>query len=263
MILLLSPSKTINNIELDKVNIATYIPEFITKSEQLIKILRKKPTDDLVNLMSISNKLAILNKNRYENFTTPFTKKNSHPAILSFQGDVYEGIEVKKYQKKDFEFAQKHLRIISGLYGLLKPLDLIQPYRLEMGTKLKNESGKDLYEFWNDSITEAINFELKSHKEKTIINLASQEYFKAIKPQLLAGKLVNIVFKERQGKELKIIGLFAKRARGKMANFIIRNHLEKPEELLRFNDDGYKFSDRLSDEHNYVFTRNKPVQSKK
>ena len=256
MIVILSPSKTLDYASLLPTQ-AHAIPMFLTESKQLIECLCNKSPEEIAKLMALSDKLAQLNAQRYRDFHTPFTQQNSRPAILAFKGDVYEGIEVADYKEADFAFAQAHLRIISGLYGLLKPLDLIQPYRLEMGTRLKNPRGKDLYEFWGDKITQAINFAMCEQSSQLLVNLASQEYFKAVQLAKLNGKLLNIIFKEQQGNNLKIIGLFAKQARGKMANFIIKNRIKATQELTNFSEDGYKFNSEFSDGNNYVFTRNK------
>lgn len=257
MIIVLSPSKTLDYTTKIRVDNST-IPEFLKESAQLIKCLKQKKPSEISELMGISSKLSELNCQRYKDFHTPFTLENSRPAILAFKGDVYEAIDIEKYNKNDFEFAQEHLRILSGLYGLLKPLDLIQPYRLEMGIALKNPKGKDLYEFWGDKITKAINISMEIQKSKLLVNLASQEYFKSVNEKKLNGKLLNIIFKEKQGGEYKIIGLFAKKARGSMADFIIRNRIENTHGLYEFRGNGYSFNKKLSDEFNYVFTRSKP-----
>lgn len=258
MIIVLSPSKTLDYTSNPPITSHT-IPKFLNESKQLIKCLREKTPDELAILMAISDKLANLNTQRYQDFHTPFTIKNARQAILAFKGDVYEGIDIANYNKNDFTFAQEHLRILSGLYGLLKPLDLIQPYRLEMGTNLSNPNGKDLYKFWGNKITKEINSALNKQKSSLLVNLASQEYFKAVRESELDGELLNIIFKEKQDKLFKIIGIFAKSARGKMANFIIKNRIVKAGDLLDFNDDGYKFNKKLSDSKNYVFTRSKNI----
>lgn len=256
MIIVLSPSKTLDYKTKIKAEHYT-IPEFLKESGQLIKCLRKKKASEISELMGISSKLSELNYQRYKDFSTPFTPNNARQALLAFKGDVYEAIDINEYTEKDFIFAQQYLRILSGLYGLLKPLDLIQPYRLEMGIKLKTPKAKDLYEFWGDKITKAINSAMKDQKNPLLVNLASQEYFAALNEKKLDGQLLNIIFKEKQAKEYKIIGLFSKKARGTMADFIIRNRIEKAQELLDFSEDGYKFNKKLSDDKNYVFTRSK------
>jgi uncharacterized protein len=254
MMLVLSPSKTLDYET--PVKLATYTqPDMLDESQSLIKELRKYTPEKLSELMDISEKLAKLNAQRYKDFSVPFTQKNARQAILAFKGDVYDGIDVDHYRKEDFVFAQEHVRILSGLYGLLRPLDLMQPYRLEMGTGLKNPRGKDLYGFWEDRITRNINQALAKHKNKLLINLASEEYAKAIKPKLLESPMLNVVFKENQKGKLKIIGLFAKKARGLMANYIIKNQIDNALSLKKFKESGYAFEPSLSDEAHYVFVR--------
>lgn len=254
MIIVLSPSKTLDYsspIATDKYS----IPEFIKESSELIKILRKKTPSEIMRLMSISTKLAELNHRRYLEFHIPLSPQNARQAIFAFKGDVYDGIETSSYGNEELNFTQKHLRILSGLYGLLKPLDLIQPYRLEMGISLENPKGKNLYEFWGSKITDSLNIELQKQKNPMLINLASQEYSKSIKVNMLKSRLVNINFKEKTEKDLKTIGLFAKRARGEMTNFIIKGQIEKLDDIKQFSAGGYRFSIKLSDEENYIFIR--------
>ena len=254
MMLVLSPSKTLDFES--KLRIATHtVPDMFRDSEMLIRELRTYPQKKLSALMGISDKLAALNMQRYRDFTTPFTPANARQAILAFKGDVYEPIEVESYSRDDFAFTQKHVRILSGLYGLLRPLDLIQPYRLEMGTRLTNPRGKDLYGFWGERITQALNGELTSHKSKILLNLASEEYFAAVKPAKLSGELINIVFKENQKGKLRIIGLFAKKARGMMANYIIKNQIDNVKSLKDFQGGGYRFEPSLSSASDQVFVR--------
>ncbi len=250
MIVLLSPSKTLDFET--KPAIATHTqPQFLADSKKLIKELRRYSPAELSSLMEISDKLAQLNAGRYRAFKTPFTPANARQALLAFKGDVYEGLDVATYDKGDFTFAQNHIRILSGLYGLLRPLDLIQPYRLEMGISLPNPAGKDLYRFWNERITQAINAE----KPKLVVNLASQEYFKSVRTELLAAPLLNVAFKENQKGTVKIVALFAKRARGAMASFIVRNRLSDKKEIKHFNEGGYRFDPALSGSDSYVFVR--------
>lgn len=205
--------------------------------------------------MRISPKLAELNACRYQDWSLPFTPDNAKQAVLAFRGDVYLGLQAENYGERDFTFAQKNLRILSGLYGLLKPLDLIQPYRLEMGTKLKNKRGKSLYDFWNNSITEALHEELELHKNKTLINLASIEYFKSIKPALLPGEVITPVFKDFSHGSYKVLSFFAKKARGYMASYIIRNRISKKDQIKEFDIDGYRYNEEMSTSSKWVFTR--------
>ncbi len=256
MIIVLSPSKTLDYTT-KKATESYTIPEFLKESSILIKNLKQKPHSEIAELMGISSKLAELNYQRYKDFHTPFTPQNARQAILAFKGDVYEAIDIKQYNEKDFVFAQQHIRILSGLYGLLKPLDLIQPYRLEMGIALENAKGKNLYEFWGNKITKSINIAMEEQKNPLLVNLASQEYFAAIDKSELSGKLLNITFKEKHGQDYRIIGLFAKKARGVMADYIIKNRIEKEQQLTGFCKNGYRFNKKLSDDANYVFTRSK------
>ena len=210
---------------------------------------------DIAQLMKISDKLAKLNYQRFQEFLIPFTAKNSKPALFVFDGDVYGEMDVKNYTKQELDFAQRHLRILSGLYGALRPLDLMQAYRLEMGTVLKNACGKNLYEFWQEKITDYLNGELAKSEDKTLLNLASEEYFSAVDTKKIKGRIINIIFKEQKDNNYKIIGIFAKKARGLMANFIIKNKIEVAEELKQFKVGGYKFHSKFSDENNWCFCR--------
>lgn len=255
MIVVLSPSKTLECSSSPIPLRQHTTPAFLAESTKLIEILREKTPEEIAKLMTISANLALLNYKRYQDFHVPFTIQNSRPAIFSFKGDVYEGIEIEGYSEGDLKFAQAHLRILSGLYGLLRPLDLMQPYRLEMGIKLRNSRGKDLYQFWGDKITQALNFALREQSTDILLNLASQEYFKAVQESKLNGKIVNVIFKENKGGELRVIGLFAKRARGKMVNFIIKNHIKSAQDITKFTESGYRFDAALSDDKNYVFIR--------
>lgn len=254
MLAIISPAKTQDFT--DQKFIDTYSdPEFLKESEKLIKELKKKSATSISKLMEVSSNIAELNYERYQNFETPFTPENAKQALLAFKGDVYTDIDVDNFTKKEFEFAQDHLRILSGLYGILKPLDLIQPYRLEMKIKLKNSRGKNLYEFWGDRITKVINTDLEKSKNPCLINLASQEYFKVIDTKKIKGEIITPTFKEHKNGEYKIIAIYAKRARGMMANFIIKNKLKNVEKLKTFGEAGYEYSERLSTEKEWVFIR--------
>jgi len=208
--------------------------------------------------MAISENIATLNVDRYKTFKTPFTTKNAKQAIFAFKGDVYSGLELDAYKEEDYAYAQDHLRILSGLYGCLRPLDLIQPYRLEMKTKLKNDRGDNLYQFWDERITKSLNKELKKQKEAVLVNLASNEYFKSVKPKLLEGRLLNITFKETKEGKTRVVAIFAKRARGMMTDYIIRNRIEKPEDIKKFKMGGYKYNKALSDDKQWTFERPQP-----
>lgn len=253
MIVLLSPAKT-----LDFTNIDYGVhsrPRMLKDSNILIKELKTKTSKDLQDLMKVSVKIADLNVERFHSFKTPFNKKNAKPSVLAFKGDVYAGLQAETMDGADLEFAQEHLRILSGLYGILRPMDLMQPYRLEMGTRLKNENGKNLYEFWDDRITKLINKDLKTSKGSAVINLASKEYFNAVKPKELKGELYHVNFKEERNGVYKIISFNAKKVRGVMSRYIIKNRITKPEDLKAFTEDGYVFNADLSSEKDWIFTR--------
>ena len=235
-------------------------PDFLSDTEVLVEQLRQLSAQEISSLMKVSDKLAQLNASRYQTWQSNFDTTNAKQALLAFQGDVYQGMNVDSFKQEDFDFAQQHLRILSGLYGILRPLDLIQPYRLEMGTKLVHAklqglSANTLYEFWGEKLTQAINRQLEKLDNKTIVNLASNEYFKAVKPRLLTGKIITPVFKDWKNGKYKIISIYAKKARGMMTAYIIRNRLEKVEDLKDFAEAGYKFDIELSDSENLVFTR--------
>ena len=257
MLVTLSPSKG-QDFEEPALSKKYSKPADLKDSELLIKELRKIKSKRLREMMDISENIAELNVDRFKTFKTPFTTKNAKQAIFAFKGDVYSGLELSSFDEDDYAYAQDHLRILSGLYGCLRPLDLIQPYRLEMKTKLKNERGDNLYQFWDDRITRSINKELKKQKEAVLVNLASNEYFKSVKPKLLEGRLLNINFKETKNGKTRVVAIFAKRARGMMADYIIRNRIEKPEDLKKFRLGGYKFNKELSDDKQWTFERPQP-----
>jgi len=227
----------------------------LNKSEELIDLLTTKSPTDIEKLMKISPKLAELNVERYHTWSRPFNKKNAKQAILAFKGDVYTGLEADTFGEQDFEYAQSHLRILSGLYGALRPLDLMQPYRLEMGIKLENPKGKNLYEFWGSDITKAINKQLKAIDSNTLINLASNEYFKSLKIKEVNANVVTPVFKDWKNGQYKLISFFAKKARGVMSAWVIKNRINNVDNLNQFNLDGYKYSAKDSDPLNPVFLR--------
>lgn len=252
MLVVISPAKKLDE-NCDKNLVTNFtIPPYLEDSKKIIKSLRKYSTDKLSKLMNISEKISLLNYERYIKWSLPFTKKNAHPALLLFQGDVYKGISVGDFKKEDFIYAQKSLRILSGLYGILKPLDLIQPYRLEMGTQIKIGKHNDLYDFWGDEITKAINEDKNSDY---LINLASVEYFKSINKEKLNAQLINIIFKEKRNGSYKIIGINAKKARGLMSRYIIKKKISNPMNLKKFKEENYSYNKNLSSESNWVFTR--------
>ena len=254
MLAILSPAKTLDYSPQNLVSRKTK-PGFLQDSEELICALRKLSARDLRELMGISPALADLNHQRFQRWTVPFPRGQAKQALSAFKGDVYRGFKLASFRKEDWDFAQDHLRILSGLYGTLRPLDAILPYRLEMGTKLATHRGSNLYEFWGTRITESLNKAIRKQGDDILLNLASNEYFRAVKPQALKGRLVNAVFKDTKNGKLKVINFYAKHARGMMADFVIRHRLTRVDDLKGFNEADYGFDDTLSDESTLVFTR--------
>jgi len=254
MLMVISPAKTLD-YESPLATQRFTQPALLEKSQQLIKIARKLSPAQVASLMSISDKLAHLNAERFNSWQPDFSLENARQAILAFKGDVYTGLQAETFSEKDFDFAQEHLRMLSGLYGLLRPLDLMQPYRLEMGIKLANPAGQDLYSFWGDLLTEKLNDALASQGDDVLINLASDEYFKAIKPKKLQARLIKPVFLDEKNGKFKVISFYAKKARGLMSRYIIQHRLTKPEQLTRFDVDGYAFAADESRENELVFKR--------
>ena len=254
MLIVISPAKTLD-FETPPGAPAFTMPDFLDDSAELIDELRSYEPYQLSDLMGISPKLADLNSNRYHNWSLPFTADNAKQSVLAFKGDVYSGLGADSLSEEDLHYAQQHLRILSGLYGVLKPLDLMQPYRLEMGTKLKTRRGADLYEFWNDRINSALNSELAGQDSPVLVNLASNEYFKSVQPEKLAARIITPGFKEERGGEYKFISFSAKKARGLMSRHIIRNRLSDPEDLRGFDLEGYRYNADLSGADRPVFTR--------
>ncbi|WP_282126904.1 peroxide stress protein YaaA [Marinifilum flexuosum] len=254
MLIVISPAKTLDFES--QVKTAIHSEASFTKdAEQLIKILRKLNVDEIGDFMGISPKLAQLNFERFHQWNLPFTPDNAKQALLAFKGDVYTGIDAESLSDTDFENAQSQLRILSGLYGVLKPMDLIQAYRLEMGKKLENKKGKDLYEFWGDKITKSINKDLKEYDHQHLINLASNEYYKSIKAKQIKAKIITPAFKDLKNGQYKMISFFAKKARGLMTRFIIQNGISNPDDLKAFDLDGYIYNPNLSKDNAPVFTR--------
>ncbi|WP_417704204.1 peroxide stress protein YaaA [Rheinheimera aquimaris] len=254
MLLLVSPAKDLDFQPLAKpVNVTQ--PAMLAQSQQLADICKGLTPADLSSLMHISDKLAGLNAARFAQWQLPFTEQNAKAALFAFNGDVYQGLDAGSLTDDDIHFAQQHLRILSGLYGVLRPLDLMQPYRLEMGTKLANPHGKDLYAFWQNSITEQLNQQLSELQTDIVVNLASQEYFKAVKPKLLQGRLISPVFKDFKNGQYKIISFFAKKARGLMARHIIEQRLSTAEQIKGFDLAGYQYSAEQSSANEPVFLR--------
>ena len=254
MLALVSPAKKLNFSD-DVTDLPHSQPQFQEDSAELIERARRLSRAELQRLMKLSEKLTELNFQRFKSYTTPFTTANARQAVLAFNGDTYVGLDAKTLNADDLAFAQGHLRILSGLYGMLRPLDLIQPYRLEMGRRLNNSRGADLYDFWGESLAAAIDDAVVDHREPVVINLASNEYFKAAKPGKMKSRVITPVFKEVKNGEAKVLGMFAKRARGMMARYIIRNRLENSEDLKNFNDGSYAWQAHLSGDDAWVYTR--------
>jgi len=254
MLIIISPAKTLDFETPVNSNIYSEA-SFLKESSQLIKELRKRKVDEIAKLMGISPKLAQLNFERFHQWHLPFTNENAKQALLAFKGEVYTGIDASTFSDEDFKRSQTDLRILSGLYGVLKPMDLIQAYRLEMGKKLENKQGENLYQFWGDKITKSINQDLKTNDHKQLINLASNEYFKSINKKQLKAEIVTPTFKDLKNGEYKMISFYAKKARGLMTRFIIQNKISNPDDIKAFNLEGYMYNPALSKEKDPVFTR--------
>lgn len=254
MIIVLSPAKTLD-YESTPVTDKSSQPLFKAEISNLVDVMSAKSPGELASLMGISDALAELNFERYQDWQSDFTLENSRQAILAFRGDVYQALAAEQFSSRDFTYAQKHIRILSGLYGVLRPLDLMQPYRLEMGSKLTTERGDDLYGFWGSTITDQLNRDLAATRPRALINLASHEYFAAVDPARLDGRLITPVFKDFKQGEYKVISFFAKRARGSMASWIVRNRVDTLGGLPDFEEDGYRFSPDESTSERLVFLR--------
>jgi len=254
MLIVISPAKKLDYQTLSPVSGYTQ-PEHLDRSRELIDIMREKDSFDIADLMKLSMKLADLNMQRYQDWHTPFTPKNAKQALFAFSGDVYQGLDAASLSADDISFAQHHLRILSGLYGLLRPLDLMQAYRLEMGTRLATDYGRNLYQFWGETITNSINQALADQGDDVLINLASNEYFSSINMDNIHGRIITPVFKEYRQGVYRIISFNAKKARGLMSRFMIQKHLDTPEAIKAFDLADYAFNPDLSGEDELVFTR--------
>jgi hypothetical protein len=255
MIILLSPAKTINFDNREYTDLLNP-PRLSTKTNKLVQVLKKKKVKDLKEMMKISDHLAEENVERYATFSEEFTVKNSRAALFAFAGDVYQGLDAWSMNDDAVLIASQQIRILSGLYGLLKPMDMMQPYRLEMGSKLKTTKGTNLYQFWGDEITTLINLDLKeSSGEQFILNLASNEYFKAVNKKKIKAPIINVDFREERDEQLKFISYNAKRARGRMARYVIDHQIENIEQVKSFDYDGYSFMEELSTESNFMFVK--------
>jgi len=252
MLVVISPAKKLDFESATPTKKHTQAP-FLPQSENLIQALKKKKPSDISKLMKLSDSLTELNVQRYKDFKLPFTPENSKQAMFAFKGDTYVGLDADSMKASEIKYAQKHLRILSGLYGLVAPLDLIQPYRLEMGTKFPCNGHKDLYGYWKETVTAEVNKLLK--KEKSLVVLASKEYFSVIDLKQVTGRVITPAFKEKKNGDYKIISFFAKKARGMMSRYIIDHQIENPEELEGFDYDGYRFNSELSGIDTPVFTR--------
>jgi uncharacterized protein len=230
-------------------------PALLDDTQSLLKVCQTLTPADLSGLMGISDKLALLNAERFATFEMPFTTENARQAAFAFNGDVYTGLDTGSLSATDLDYAQQHLRILSGLYGVLRPLDLMQPYRLEMGTKLATEKGKNLYEYWGETITDNLNETLAEQEQQILVNLASTEYFSAVKPKALNAQIITPVFKDEKNGKVKIISFYAKKARGLMARFIIQNRIDNVAQLSEFDTAGYRFAPEQSTATSLVFVR--------
>lgn len=254
MLVLVSPAKTLD-FEHSPISNTHTQPRFLKQSQALIDVCRELTPMDIASLMKVSDKIAGLNAARFADWQPPFTLDNAKQAIFAFRGDVYTGFDADNLSESQMASSQKHLRILSGLYGLLKPLDLIQPYRLEMGTKLANPEGNNLYAFWGETITEAVNQALKEQGDDIIVNLASNEYFKSVKVKQLQGQLITPVFKDCKKGQFKVISFYAKKARGLMARYIIDTNSTSVKQLTEFDLEGYYYSEAQSTATEPVFLR--------
>ena len=254
MLTVLSPAKTLD-YETAPITQSATLPRFMDQSALLVEDARGLDPDAIRALMGVSEQIAHLNHERFMNWQSESNSDNAKQAVLAFKGDVYTGLQAETLSEDDLDFAQTRLRILSGLYGLLRPLDLMQPYRLEMGLKFANQRGKNLYEFWGEQLTDTLNADLVSAKTDVLINLASNEYFKAVKPKLLNADIITPQFKDLKNGQYKMISFFAKKARGVMARYIIDNRITEPEALKSFSEAGYYYSDAQSQGDQWVFLR--------
>ncbi len=254
MLIVVSPAKSLYDhcpVQFEPFSQVDFLPE----AEKVVSVLKKKKPAQLAGLMGISPKLAELNYQRFQAWSPPFTPENSWQAVLMFNGDVYQGLKAETFTASEFETAQQQLRILSGVYGLLKPLDLIQPYRLEMGTNVSVARKKNLYEFWKTRITAKLNQEFSETGKKVLVNLTSNEYFGAIDTKKLKARIITPAFKEHKNGQYQMVSFFAKRARGLMSRFIVQNQISNPEEMKAFDIEGYYFNNELSNGDSWVFTR--------
>lgn len=251
MLIVISPAKTLD-FDTDPVTTVHSQPRFLEQSQQLINDLQQLSVADVASLMKLSDKLAGLNMARFQTWSAPFNLGNAKQAVLAFKGDVYTGLDADSLNEAGFEFMQQHVRILSGLYGVLRPLDLMQAYRLEMGTKFTNAKGANLYQFWDGQLRDSIETELA---DGVLINLASNEYFKALQSKKLKARIITPIFKDWKNGQYKIISFYAKKARGLMSRYIIDHRIEEPEQIKQFDSDGYRYSPEMSKGDDWVFIR--------
>ena len=254
MLTIISPAKKLD-FESPVKSSEYSLHKFSKETNEIIEECRKMSVADIRNLMGVSDKISELNYDRYQRFEAHYNLNNSKQAIFAFKGDVYVNIDIDNYGQDELSFTDKHVAILSGLYGILRPMDLMQPYRLEMGTKFKTHKGNNLYDFWGSKITDFINNRLASVVDPALINLASNEYFSVLQPKNIKGKVINIAFKERKDSGLKVIGLLSKKARWMMVDYIVKNKINKPENLKAFNSSRYQYIPDLSDDSNMIFVR--------
>ena len=254
MLALISPAKTLDYETALPTDTYTQ-PRLLQQSQQLIDVCRKLSATEIASLMSVSEKIASLNVERFRDWNADFDFSNARQAMFAFKGDVYTGLDAYDLDDQEIDFAQQHLRMLSGLYGLLRPLDLMMPYRLEMGTKLNNTRGHNLYEFWGDIITDQINQDLANIDAKVLVNLASDEYYKSVNEKKIQAEIIKPVFLDQKNGKYKVISFYAKKARGLMARYIVKNKLSQVEQLKAFNSDGYYFDAESSSEKELVFKR--------
>lgn len=258
MLIIISPAKTLD-YESELITTAHTHPRLLNDSAELIEDCQKLSASQLASLMKISDKLAQLNAERFRDWDSDFDLPRARQALFAFKGDVYSGLDARSFSLQDVNFAQQHLRMLSGLYGLLRPLDLMLPYRLEMGTKLKNARGTDLYQFWGDKITTLLQQDLNAQDDDILINLASDEYYKSVNEKALDARIIKPVFLDQKNGQYKIISFYAKKARGLMSRFIIQQGLDQVEQLKAFNTDGYYFDSDNSNEYELVFKRDEKI----
>ncbi len=258
MILCISPAKNLD-FESRRLQVKATQPAMLDASALLIERLKQMSAAEIRKLMGLSDSLARLNARRYADWTLPFSAENARPSIFAFAGDVYRGLDAASLSVEELDYAQKHLRILSGLHGLLRPLDLIRPYRLEMGTRLAVNGSTDLYGYWGDRIAKALNEAMRAARSRVLVNLASEEYFKAVGADRIDGEVIQPVFKDLKNGKYSVFFVYAKRARGMMCRYAIENRATDPEQLKGFDFGGYRYAPKLSSEREWVFTRDTPA----